>query len=104
MWLYQVGYCFVLLPGVSKPYQYRRKSASSLDEVSSRENRGDKMRNGITEDHALLMRQQDDEFCRRMIMAIETGRESCPVGVSKEPCTTNPVIADGWKHPCVRMS
>jgi hypothetical protein len=59
---------------------------------------------GDTDSCRAQLRDQDEEFCRRMLIAIETGRESCPVGISKAPCTTNPVIADGWKHPCVRMS
>ena len=44
------------------------------------------------------LRKQDEEFCRRMMVAIETGRESCPIGVSIEPCTKRPVLADGWKQ------
>ena len=40
------------------------------------------------------LREQDAEFCRRMLIAIESGRETCPVGVSTEPCTKNPVLAD----------
>ena len=49
------------------------------------------------------LRDQDAESCRRMKAAIESGREACPIGVSTEPGTTNPVIADGWKHPPVRL-
>ena len=46
----------------------------------------------------MQLRQQDEEFCRRMLIAIESGKESCPVGISKKPCTKNPVLADGWKQ------
>jgi len=56
--------------------------------------------NGTSLVHLL---NQDAEFCRRMRIAIETGRETCPIGVSTAPGTTNPVIADGWKHPPVRF-
>jgi hypothetical protein len=42
---------------------------------------------------------QDAEFCRRMLIAIESGLETCPIGVSTAPCTTNPVLADSWKQP-----
>jgi hypothetical protein len=28
------------------------------------------------------LRDQDAEFCRRMLIAIESGRETCPIGVS----------------------
>jgi len=38
------------------------------------------------------LRNQDDEFCRRMFAAIHSGSESCPVGVSTEPGTRKPVI------------
>ena len=43
-------------------------------------------------------RKQDDEFCRVMRAAIERGAETCPIGVSIEPCTKRPVLADGWKQ------
>jgi hypothetical protein len=49
------------------------------------------------------LRNQDDEFCRRMLIAIESGLETCPIGVSTEPGTTKPVMADGWKQPPVRF-
>ena len=49
-------------------------------------------------DFAMRLREQDAEFCRRMLIAIESGRETCSVGVSTEPCTKNPVLADGWKQ------
>ena len=49
------------------------------------------------------LRDQDAEFCRRMLNAIESGLETCPIGVSTEPCTKNPVAADGWKEPPVRF-
>jgi hypothetical protein len=40
---------------------------------------------------------QDAEFCRRMTAAIKSGRETCPIGVSKKPCTEKPILADCWK-------
>jgi len=46
---------------------------------------------------------QDAEFCRRMKAAIERGLETCPIGVSTKPGTTNPVVADGWMQPPVRF-
>ena len=46
---------------------------------------------------------QDAEFCRRMLIAIESGRETCPIGVSTEPGTIKPIMADGWKEPPVRF-
>jgi hypothetical protein len=53
---------------------------------------------GDTDAFRAHLRDQDAEFCRRMLLAIESGRETCPVGVSTEPCTKNPVLADGWKQ------
>jgi hypothetical protein len=38
------------------------------------------------------LRAQDEEFCRVMRIAIETGRECCPIGVSTEPGTQNPIF------------
>jgi hypothetical protein len=38
------------------------------------------------------VRAQDDEFCRVLRIAIETGRERCPIGVSTEPGTQNPMF------------
>ena len=38
------------------------------------------------------LRAQDDEFSRRLRLAIELGRESCPIGVSTEPSTQNPIF------------
>src|SRR5262245_14739822 len=37
------------------------------------------------------LRNQDDEFCRRLRMAVEMGMESCPTAVSTEPCTKRPI-------------
>jgi hypothetical protein len=37
------------------------------------------------------LREQDDEFCRRLRAAIERGSESCPTGVITEPCTKRPI-------------
>ena len=41
---------------------------------------------------AARFRKQDDEFCQRMRMAVEAGRESCPTTVSTEPCTKRPIL------------
>jgi hypothetical protein len=38
------------------------------------------------------LREQDDEFCQRLRLAIETGREFCPTTVSTEPCTSHPIL------------
>jgi hypothetical protein len=38
------------------------------------------------------LRAQDDEFCRRLRIAIETGREFCPTTVRTEPCTSRPIL------------
>jgi hypothetical protein len=54
------------------------------------------------------LQKQDDEFCRRLRAAIETGRECCPTTVFTEPCTNRPVSnyfppSDGDCHtplPC----
>ncbi len=43
-------------------------------------------------DEAICTRKQDDEFCRVLRSAIEKGSESCPLGVSTEPGTKNPVV------------
>ncbi len=37
------------------------------------------------------LQKQDEEFCRRLRAAIETGRECCPTIVLTEPCTKRPV-------------
>jgi hypothetical protein len=37
------------------------------------------------------LQKQDEEFCRRLRAAIETGRECCPTAVFTEPCTNRPV-------------
>jgi hypothetical protein len=52
----------------------------------------------------MALRNQDAAFCRRMTAAIESGRETCPIGVSRKPCTEKPILADGWKVPCVRTT
>jgi hypothetical protein len=41
---------------------------------------------------AARLREQDDEFCRRLRIAVETGREFCPTTVSTEPCTKRPIL------------
>jgi len=38
------------------------------------------------------IRAQDDEFCKRLRLAIELGREFCPIGVSTEPGTQRPIF------------
>jgi hypothetical protein len=37
------------------------------------------------------LQKQDEEFCRRLRAAIETGRERCPTTVFTEACTNRPV-------------
>jgi len=47
------------------------------------------------EDEAILRtREQDDEFCRRLRVAIEKGQEFCPIGVSTEPGTKRPAAVN----------
>ena len=36
------------------------------------------------------LQKQDEEFCRRLRAAIETGRECCPTTVFTKPCTGRP--------------
>ncbi len=38
------------------------------------------------------IRKQDDEFCRRLRIAVEQGSEYCPTTVSTEPGTSRPVL------------
>jgi hypothetical protein len=38
------------------------------------------------------LREQDDEFCRRLRIAIEAGSEFCPTNVSTKPCTSRPIL------------
>ena len=38
------------------------------------------------------LQKQDEEFCRRLRIAIETGQEFCPASVFTEPCTSRPVL------------
>jgi hypothetical protein len=44
------------------------------------------------DDAILRSRKQDEEFCRILRLAIERGRESCPIGVSTEPGTKKPMV------------
>ena len=44
------------------------------------------------------LRAQDEDFCRILRLAIESGRESCPIGVSTEPGTQNPRVVN-YKSP-----
>jgi hypothetical protein len=37
------------------------------------------------------LRNQNDEFCQRLRIAIEMGMEFCPTTVSTEPCTKRPI-------------
>ena len=38
------------------------------------------------------LREQDDEFCRRLRAAVEWGSEFCPTTVITEPCTSRPIF------------
>jgi hypothetical protein len=38
------------------------------------------------------VQEQDDEFCRRLRIAIEMGSEFCPTTVSTKPCTSRPIL------------
>jgi hypothetical protein len=38
------------------------------------------------------LREQDDEFSRRLRIAIEMGSEFCPTNVSTKPCTRRPIL------------
>jgi hypothetical protein len=42
------------------------------------------------EEAMLFGREQDDEFCRVLRIAIEKGEETCPIGVITRPSTKNP--------------
>ena len=44
-----------------------------------------------TDEAILRTREQDQEFCRRLRVAIKRGHESCPIGVSTEPGTNKPM-------------
>jgi hypothetical protein len=37
------------------------------------------------------LRNQNDEFCRRLQIAVEMGIEFCPTTVTREPCTKHPI-------------
>jgi len=55
------------------------------------------MRNRILFDEGSVeaiarVREQDDEFCRRLRIAVEMGREFCPTSVSTKPCTNRPLL------------
>ena len=38
------------------------------------------------------LRKQDEEFCRRLRIAVEMGDEFCPTSVITAPCTSRPVL------------
>jgi hypothetical protein len=46
---------------------------------------------GIVEAMARL-RKQDEEFCRRLRIAVEMGDESCSTTVITEPSTRRPIL------------
>jgi hypothetical protein len=52
-------------------------------------------RNGSFEEGKLKamarLRNQNDEFCRRLRIAVEMGMEFCPITVTREPCTKYPI-------------
>ena len=43
------------------------------------------------------LREQDDEFCRRLRIAIEKGSEFCPTIVNTKPGTSRPIF--NYKRP-----
>src|SRR4029434_4700124 len=58
---------------------------------------GDTMRNRIIFEEGSVeaiasLREQDDEFCRRLRIALEMGSEFCPTTVSTKPCTSRPIL------------
>jgi hypothetical protein len=48
------------------------------------------------------LQKQDEEFCRRLRAAIETGRECCPTTIFTEPCKNRPV--SNYMRPDYRAS
>ena len=38
------------------------------------------------------LRKQDEEFCRRLRIAVEMGNEFCPTTVITAPCTSRPIL------------
>ena len=38
------------------------------------------------------LRKQDEEFCRRLRVAVEMGNEFCPTTVITAPCTSRPIL------------
>jgi hypothetical protein len=51
-----------------------------------------------TDEATVCAREQDDEFCRLLLAAIEQGAESCPIGVSTEPGTKKPIVNYQGQH------
>src|SRR6266567_3202008 len=85
-----------LLDGVgsagSKTFQTQKFSASAGLEptlYSVTDTMGGTMMKRVFEEGTLeataRLREQDDEFCRRLRIAVEMGKEFCPTTVSTEP-------------------
>ncbi len=66
------------LPGSSVMPGWRRSTPLAA-EIANEDDRADKHR------------KQDEDFCRAVRAAVHAGQESCPLGVSTEPGTKNPI-------------
>jgi hypothetical protein len=38
------------------------------------------------------LQQQDEDFCQALRAALYAGKESCPIGVRREPSTKKPIL------------
>jgi hypothetical protein len=49
-------------------------------------------------DEACKFQKQDAAFSEKLLAAIKEGRESCPIGISREPGTKGRILANGGKE------
>jgi hypothetical protein len=73
----------------SRTYELQRRRHVSLG-VAPCQSENLVIEEGSLEAMARLQKQ-DEEFCRRLRAAIETGRERCPTTIFAESCTNRPV-------------
>jgi hypothetical protein len=90
------------VPNLEAEIQAHERALCTYDIRSAVQMRGQMMKwkeqEQQEDDQIRQLQRQDAAFTAKLREAIKRGCESCPVGVSREPGTKRPLVADGWER------
>src|SRR5262249_42604968 len=91
---HQSAFCYALMS--PRPSSTARSASLRLSLGRRHMPNGNALEEGSAE-YSYRLREQDDEFCRRLRIAIEKGSEFCPTIVNTKPGTSRPIF--NYKRP-----